>query len=123
MTRSLQTVGAVALLFALTLAAAINDPDSGTAKEAGFTLNSLSVELPMDEVLFSEGAEAEAMNNNCLACHSTEMIHYQPKLTRAQWEAIIKKMQDVYKAHINEDEVPALIAHLTSMPSQTEASE
>lgn len=123
MTRSLQTVGAVALLFALTLAAAINDPDSGTAKEAGFTLNSLSVELPMDEVLFSEGAEAEAMNNNCLACHSTEMIHYQPKLTRAQWEAIIKKMQDVYKAHINEDEVPALIAYLTSMPSQTEASE
>lgn len=123
MTRSLQTVGAVALLFALTLAAAINDPDSGTAKEAGFTLNSLSVELPMDEVLFSEGAEAEAMNNNCLACHSTEMIHYQPKLTRAQWEAIIKKMQDVYKAHINEDEVPALIAYLTSMPSQAEASE
>lgn len=123
MTRSLQTVGAVALLFALTLAAAINDPDTGTAKEAGFTLNSLSVELPLDEVLFSEGAGAEAMNNNCLACHSTEMIHYQPKLTRAQWEAIIKKMQDVYKAHINEDEVPALIAYLTSMPSQTEASE
>lgn len=123
MTRSLQTVGAVALLFVLTLAAAINDPDSGTAKEAGFTLNSLSVELPMDEVSFSEGAGAEAMNNNCLACHSTEMIHYQPKLTRAQWEAIIKKMQDVYKAHINGDEVPALIAYLTSMPSQTEASE
>lgn len=123
MTRSLPVVASVLLLFAVTLVAAIYEPAGKEAKAAEFTLNSLSVELPMDEASFADRPGADAMNNNCLACHSNEMVHYQPKLSRAQWEAIVKKMQDVYKAHINENEVPTLITYLTSMPSQAEASE
>ena len=75
-------------------------------------LTSLSVELPDSDRTFPGGAEAEAMNNNCLACHSAGMVLQQPVLPRAVWQSAVDKMRDVYKAPIADADVPAIVDYL-----------
>jgi hypothetical protein len=43
------------------------------------------------------------------------MVLKQPALTQNEWKAVIKKMQDVYGAPIDESEVEALSAYLTKV--------
>jgi len=76
------------------------------------------VTLPVNDAVFpSLGAGApspEAVNANCLSCHSVEMVMMQPKLTEAQWTATVKKMRTVMKAPIAESDEAAIIAWLTA---------
>ena len=78
---------------------------------APFTLKSVSFELPDGDRLFS-GPGAEAVNNNCLACHSAGMVLNQPAMTRAAWDAEVGKMVNVYKAPVAAGDVPAIVAFL-----------
>ena len=64
---------------------------------------------------FFEGPGAEAMNANCTACHSAEMVHTQPALSKAAWQAEVAKMVKVYKASVNEDDIPAILDYLTRL--------
>lgn len=76
-------------------------------------LKSQSITLPEDAVMFS-GPNAEGLNNNCLACHSTSMISSQPPLNAAQWRAIVHKMRDVYKAPIADEDIEPMVNALVS---------
>lgn len=60
----------------------------------------LAVELPDAEGVLPEryGVSSDAVNNNCLACHSAAMITAQPRLSRVQWGETIAKMRTVYAA-------------------------
>ena len=75
-------------------------------------LKSTTVDLPSGDSLFPGGTSADAINNNCLACHSADMVLNQPKLPKAAWEAEVKKMIQAYKAPIDEADVPALVDYL-----------
>jgi hypothetical protein len=77
-------------------------------------IKSTSVDLPTGDSLFPGGASADAINNNCLACHSTEMVLNQPALPKATWEAEVHKMINVYKAPIEDADVPAIVDYLVS---------
>src|ERR1700733_15212586 len=57
-----------------------------TVTAAGITLHSVSVDLPGSDRMFLGDAAAEAINNNCLACHSAGMVLNQPNLTRTAWQ-------------------------------------
>ncbi len=59
---------------------------------------SQSIQMPTSDRIFPDGPGAEAVNNNCLACHSAGMVLTQPKLTKAQWTETVNKMVHVYKA-------------------------
>src|SRR6266702_423161 len=61
-----------------------------------FTLKSVSVELPTSDVAFP-GANAQAITDNCLACHSAGMVLTQPSLSKATWDGIVEKMIHTYK--------------------------
>ena len=74
-------------------------------------LKSVTVDLPTGDRMFT-GAGADAVNNNCLACHSAGMVLNQPALTRAAWQAEVHKMITVYKAPIDDADVPAILAYL-----------
>jgi hypothetical protein len=87
-------------------------PSAVTA--AGITLHSVSVELPFGDRMFPGDAAAEAINNNCLACHSAGMILNQPRLTRSVWQQEVEKMRSQYKAPVDEHDVPAIVAYLAS---------
>ena len=79
----------------------------------------VSIDLPVSARLYPElgrGApSADAINNNCLSCHSAEMVMTQPRLTNAEWTAEVVKMRNVFKAPIDPADDAAIIAWLTAM--------
>jgi hypothetical protein len=77
-------------------------------------IKSTTVDLPSGDSLFLGGTAADAINNNCLACHSADMVLNQPTLPKAVWEAEVHKMIKVYKAPIDEADVPAIVDYLAS---------
>jgi hypothetical protein len=77
-------------------------------------IKSTTVDLPSGDGVFPGGASADAINNNCLACHSAEMVLNQPVLPKATWEAEVRKMITVYRAPIEEADVPAIVDYLAS---------
>ncbi|WP_024520234.1 cytochrome c [Bradyrhizobium sp. Tv2a-2] len=92
------------------LAAALLFATPGWVQEK-ITLKSTSVDLPDPGALFP-GPGADAVNSNCLACHSTEMVLTQPAFPKATWEAEVQKMIKVYKAPVDEKDVGAIVDYL-----------
>ena len=93
------------------LSAAAAMPPAGHA-QSSLTLKSVSVDLPDRGTMFS-GAGSDVVNNNCLACHSAGMVLNQPALSAAAWQAEAEKMIHVYKAPVDEKDVPAIVEYLT----------
>ena len=83
--------------------------------QSRFSLQSVNVDLPAGDEMFPNGPGADAINNNCLACHSADMVLNQPALPRAQWHAEVDKMQTAYKAPIDPDDVDAILGYLASV--------
>jgi len=81
----------------------------------GVTLRSVNVDLPDAGRMF-EGPGADAVNNNCLACHSAGMILTQPHMPRAAWQAEVEKMRKTYKAPVDEKDIPAIVDYLAGLP-------
>ena len=76
-------------------------------------LKSQAITLPEDATMFS-GPQAEALNNNCLACHSASMVASQPPLKPDQWRTIVHKMRDVYKAPIADEDIEPIVTGLAT---------
>jgi hypothetical protein len=85
-----------------------------TVSANGITLQSIGVTMPFGDKSFSGGKSADAINGNCLTCHSAEMVLDQPTLTRAQWQAEVTKMRTIYKAPIADTDVPAIVDYLAA---------
>jgi hypothetical protein len=96
-------------------AAALATVALNSVSGGGTTLRSVDVEFPDPERLFPGDDKAEAINNNCLACHSAGMILTQPHLTRPQWQAEVEKMRNVHKAPISGADVPAIVDYLANL--------
>ena len=77
-------------------------------------LKSVNVDLPNGDRMF-EGPGSDAVNNNCLACHSAGMVLNQPARTQAQWRAEVDKMRTAYKAPIDPKDVDAIVSYLAGM--------
>jgi hypothetical protein len=75
-------------------------------------IKTTTVDLPAGDDMFPGGAEADAINNNCLACHSADMVLNQPPLPRATWEAEVHKMINIYRAPVDEADVRAIVDYL-----------
>jgi cytochrome c553 len=76
----------------------------------------ISVSLPDEDGVFADlpGAPADAMNENCLGCHSAAMVTRQPRLTEKQWADTVAKMRNVYKAPIDPAADAAIIKWVTT---------
>ena len=76
---------------------------------------SKSITLPPDGLHLTPStlpgfAKAQA---NCVACHSAEYMVYQPPTAaRPYWEAMVKRMKAVFKAPIDDADVPLLVDYL-----------
>ena len=80
-----------------------------------FVLKSEDVTLPQSDRGLPDGQGREAVLNNCFTCHSAGMILTQPPLPKAAWEAEVAKMRNVYKAPIDDKDVPAIVDYLTAV--------
>jgi cytochrome c5 len=78
-----------------------------------FALKSVSVELPTSDITFPGGAAADAINANCLSCHSAGMVLTQPNLSKAAWAAEVDKMIHAFKAPIDQGNATAIVDYLS----------
>ena len=86
--------------------------------QAAPVFNSVTVDLPAGDRVFPGGAAADAINNNCLACHSAGMVLNQPALPKTQWDAEVIKMHTAYKAPIDPKDVDAILDYLVSVKGE-----
>jgi cytochrome c5 len=74
-----------------------------------------SITLPADGAqLTASGLPGYAIARaRCVVCHSAEYMLYQPaSAPRGYWEAVVKRMQAVFNAPIDEGDMPALVDYL-----------
>ena len=55
-------------------------------------LKPVKIDLPDSDKMFPAGPGSDAINNNCLACHSADMVLNQPALSKQAWAAEVNKM-------------------------------
>jgi hypothetical protein len=80
-----------------------------------FELKSVKVELPESDRMFPAGPGSDAINNNCLACHSAGMVLNQPALSKQAWAAEVNKMINNYKAPVAPEDVGTIVEYLTAV--------
>jgi hypothetical protein len=78
-------------------------------------LKSVKIDLPDSDKMFSDGPGSDAINNNCLACHSADMVLNQPKLSKQAWTAEVDKMINNYKAPVAPEDVGPIVEYLTAL--------
>jgi mono/diheme cytochrome c family protein len=76
-----------------------------------------SIELPPDGMALKASplpgyAKAQA---SCVACHSADYMQYQPaSAPRPYWEAMVRRMKTVFKAPIDDADIPAIVDYLAA---------
>jgi cytochrome c5 len=85
------------------------------AANAPLTLKSVDVTLPDSDRALPDGPGVDAVQNNCVSCHSAGMILTQPALPKAVWEAEVAKMRNVYKAPVDDKDVPDIVGYLAAV--------
>jgi hypothetical protein len=87
-------------------------PPLAAEAAAPFELKSVTLDLPDSDRTFPAGPGADAINNNCLACHSAGMVLNQPALSKEAWTAEVNKMINAYKAPVAPEDVGAIVDYL-----------
>jgi hypothetical protein len=72
--------------------------------------------------MFPAGPGADAMNGNCLACHSANHTLNQPTLPRNVWAEAVDKMINVYKAPITPQDAATIVDYLARTTGTTLSS-
>jgi hypothetical protein len=86
-------------------------PQAGKAATIS-ALKSLKLDVPTSEAMFPAGPGSDAINNNCLACHSADHVLNQPSLSREAWQEVVSKMVTAYKAPVSPDDAKAIVDYL-----------
>jgi len=76
---------------------------------------SKSIQLPPDgtQLKASSLPGYAKAQSNCVACHSAEYMLYQPpSAPRPYWDAMVKRMKQVFKAPINDADMPEIVDYL-----------
>lgn len=74
-----------------------------------------TLQLPADGIQLKPStlpgyAKAQAQ---CVACHSAEYMQYQPPTApRPYWDAMVKRMKAVFKAPVNDADMPEIVDYL-----------
>ena len=85
-----------------------------TLAGAGPAFKSMTADLPPDAANFPDGPNVKTVNQNCLACHSADMVLDQPLLPRATWVAEVTKMRNVYKAPVTDADAALIVDYLVA---------
>jgi cytochrome c5 len=75
-------------------------------------LKSLKLDVPTSDAMFPPGPGSDAINNNCLACHSADHVLNQPSLSREAWQEVVNKMITAYRAPVSPEDAKAIVDYL-----------
>ncbi len=106
---------AAGVVLALTVTPQFASAKKTAAKPKAMAGQVATVDLPTNYDLFPDRPGAEAMDLNCQACHSPEVVLNQPAMPRSVWVAEIDKMRTAFNAQISRDDEEAILNYLTSM--------
>ena len=74
-----------------------------------------TIQLPPDGVQWKESPLPgyAKVTAQCVACHSAEYAQYQPPTAaRPYWDAMVKRMKTVFKAPIDDADIPLIVDYL-----------
>jgi len=72
-----------------------------------------SAEAGEDSFKLKPGAGKDAVEANCIGCHSLDYIPMNsPFLDEKGWQAEVNKMAKAFAAPLNEGDIPAIVAYL-----------
>jgi mono/diheme cytochrome c family protein len=74
-----------------------------------------TIVLPHDEPVFPPGSGRDEFVTACVVCHSPRYITMQPRFSGATWLSEVKKMKDVYGAHISDEQAVQITDYLFSI--------
>jgi mono/diheme cytochrome c family protein len=75
----------------------------------------LTYALPEETATLRAGPGQDVAQNNCSACHSVDYIERQPpRMGRAFWEGVVKKMTQSYHAQIDPADAAAIVDYLAA---------
>ena len=77
-----------------------------------------SITLPDDPAELPDGPGREVVAANCTACHSPSTMLQQPILPREKWEAEVAKMIKLYKAPVDQKDVPLIVDYMLHVQAQ-----
>ena len=86
----------------------------GSIAVAAEAPKSIKVDLSNPGPYFT-GEGSDPVNANCTACHSAEMVLAQPALSKTTWQSEVTKMVKVYKASVDEQDIPAIVDYLAKV--------
>jgi mono/diheme cytochrome c family protein len=105
-TRTPLSLAILAAPLAMALLLAVSAPAIAATK---------TIQLPPDPFYLKPSAlpgyaKAQA---NCATCHSAEYMAFQPPTApRGYWEAMVKRMKAVFKAPVDDADMPAIVDYL-----------
>ena len=105
----------VAAFVAVALAGALALQSRALAADAPKGFKSVDIDLPFGGLVFPPGPGADAINGNCLACHSAEMVLTQPPMPRAAWQGEVDKMRKTFAAPIDDDDAHQIVDYLARL--------
>jgi mono/diheme cytochrome c family protein len=97
------------------LAVLLSVASIATGAAAPLELKSVKIDLPDSDRMFADGPGSDAINNNCLACHSADMVLNQPALPKQAWAAEVNKMIHNYGAPVAPEDVDAIVDYLATL--------
>ncbi len=74
-----------------------------------------TIVMPHDEPVFSPGEGRDEFVTACVVCHSPRYVTMQPQFSRTTWLSEVKKMKDVYGAHISDEQALKITDYLFSI--------
>lgn len=97
-------------------------PAASSVTGGGMTLHSVDLNFPRSQRIFPGDSEADAINNDCLICHSAGMVLTQPSLSRAGWKGLVDQMHDAFKAPFATKDEPAIVDYLVNLKTEMSQS-
>jgi mono/diheme cytochrome c family protein len=121
------------VFLALGLAALVSGcgHSSNVSKEADHSITNAkmpdnpvhTIVMPHYEPEFPPGPGHDEFVAACVVCHSPRYITMQPRFARSTWLSEVKKMKDVYGAHISDEQALRITDYLVSINGKPDSGQ
>lgn len=71
-----------------------------------------TIDLPHFPPILPPGPGLEAVETNCVVCHSPRLITDQPDFPREKWAEIVHKMVETFGGHVTPEDQEKIIGYL-----------
>jgi mono/diheme cytochrome c family protein len=82
-----------------------------------------TIVMPHYEPEFPPGAGREEFVTACIVCHSPRYITMQPQFPRSTWLSEVKKMKDIYGAHISDEQALRITDYLVAINGKPDSGQ